>query len=460
MTQNGWQVLTRRQFGRMAVSLGAGVTLPGWSKSFAVQAPDGAPRVLVGGTNSLRAHAEARGLLYGVAVDPALLDVDGLASGETKDRYTLLVLTQADILVAENAMKWASLRPTADKFDFSLADRLVSFAGQTGKRVRGHNLCWHEALPPWFKDVANKDNARQMLEAHIRTVAGRYRGQIHSWDVVNEAVNPADDRLDGLRKSPWLELVGPDYVEFAFKIAAEADPQAKLVYNEFGIELDTPEQIEKRGQVLLLVRRLKARGIPIHAVGVQSHLPADGPQPGPGLVKFIQEIAKLGLDVYITEMDVNTRNVPGGPDEQDAAVSQVYTNYLGQVLAQPNVPLLLNWGITSAHTWLNETSAAQNQRKDGSAQRPLPFDDKLKPTSVFLALRAALDAAQPAQAPAPVPASAAPRPASDQPTIPPGPPLVVPTPDVAPKPTPQRLYEPFPVQGSPIPQPSPSGAGY
>jgi len=454
MTQNRRRVLTRRQFGRMAMSLGATSTLPGWLRPFTGQAQDAAPGVLVGGANSLRAHAEARGLLYGVAVDPALLDVEGLATGETKDRITLLVLTQADILVAENAMKWSSLRPTADKFDFSLADRLMTFAGQAGKRVRGHNLCWHEALPTWFKDVANKDNARQMLEAHIRTVAGRYRGQIHSWDVVNEAVNPADNRPDGLRNSPWLELIGSDYVELAFKVAAEADPQAKLVYNEFGIELDTPEQVDKRGQVLLFVRRLKARAVPIHAVGVQSHLQADGPQSGPGLVKFIQEIAKLGLDVYITEMDVNTRNVPGGPDEQDAAVSKVYTSYLGQVLVQPNVPVLLNWGIASATSWLNQTNDPQNQRQDGSPQRPLPFDDKLKPTPVFLALRAALDAAQAAQAPA-----VAPPPAAAQPAIPPGPPLVVPTPNVAPPSAPERLYEPFPVKGSPIPQPSPSGAG-
>ena len=253
-------------------------------------------------------------------------------------------------MVAENAMKWAALRPTADKFDFTLADRMMQFAGQTAKRVRGHNLCWHEALPAWFKDVANKDNARQMLAAHIRTVAGRYSGQIHSWDVVNEAVNPDDNRADGLRKSPWLDLVGPDYIEFAFKTAAEADPQAKLIYNDFGIELDTPEQSEKRAQVLLLVRRLKARGVPIHGVGVQSHLRADGPQPGQGLVNFIREIAKLGLDVYITEMDVNTHDLSGDPDQQDAAVALVYSNYLGLVLTEPNLPVLVNWGITGAHS--------------------------------------------------------------------------------------------------------------
>lgn len=453
MTQSGKGPLTRRQFGRFALSLGAASTLSGWMRASAIQTPEPAlaPRVLVGGANSLRAHAEARGLLYGVAVDPALLDVEGMAAGETRDRYTLLVATQADILVAENAMKWAGLRPTADKFDFSLADRMMLFAGQTGKRVRGHNLCWHEGLPPWFKDSATKDNARQMLVAHIRTVAGRYRGQIHSWDVVNEAVEPADDRLDGLRKSPWLELVGPDYIELAFNTAAEADPQAKLTYNEFGIELDIPEQTEKRTQVLLLLRRLKARGVRIDAVGVQSHLQADGPQPGAGLVKFIEEVAKLGLEVFITEMDVNTRNVAGGPDQQDAAVALVYTNYLGLVLAQPTVRVLLTWGFTNAHSWLNNGMDPSNQRRDGSPQRPLPFDDKLKPTPVFLALRAALDKAQPAPSPAAarteVPPSAAPSPAAPP----------TPTPNTPPPAAPVRLYEPFSVKGSPPAQPSSSG---
>jgi len=117
---------------------------------------------------------------------------------------------------------------------------------------------------------------------------------MHSWDVVNEAVEPADARPDGLRKSPWLDLIGPEYIELAFQTAAKADPQAKLTYNDYGIELDTQEHIVKRGQVLLLLRRLKARGVPLHAVGVQSHLQADGPQPGAGLLAFIREAASWG----------------------------------------------------------------------------------------------------------------------------------------------------------------------
>ncbi|MGA2671918.1 MAG: endo-1,4-beta-xylanase [Terracidiphilus sp.] len=392
MTETGNSHLTRRQFGRGVLALGAVAGLPRW-----LQASKPAPpaHLSITGADSLRAHAAARGLLYGAAVIPALLDVDGIAAGRATDGYTQLVAGQAGIVVAENAMKWKELRPAADTFDFSQADRLVRFAGIAGQRVRGHNLCWHEGLPDWFKTTATKDNARRLLTQHIEIVVGRYRGQIHSWDVVNEAVEPAEGRPDALRKTPWLELIGPDYLELAFQAAAAADPQAKLTYNDYGIELDTPEQEVKRGQVLLLLRRFKARGVPIHAVGVQSHLEADGPQPGAGLQEFIREAAKLDLEVYVTEMDVNTHRLAGGPELQDAAVAAVYRSYLDMVLAEPNVPVVLTWGITSAHSWINETDQPWARRKDGARQRPLPFDDDLKPTPAFLALRAALDDARP-----------------------------------------------------------------
>ena len=415
---------TRRQLGRFALTAGAAAVMPNWARAAQI---DGSARQGESGPDSLRAHATARGLLYGAAVNPALLDVDGVAAGNTADGYTQLVQRQANILVAENAMKWAALRPTAQSFDFALADRLMRFAELTGDRVRGHNLCWHEALPAWFAATANKDNARKLLVEHIQTVAGRYRGQVHSWDVVNEAVNPTDGRADGLRNSPWLELVGPDYIEVAFQTAASADPAAKLTYNEYGIELDTPEQIQKRGQLMVLFRRLKARGIPIQAVGVQSHLQADGPQPGGGLVEFVRQAGKMGLEVFVTEMDVNTRGVEGGPEAQDAAVAQVYRNYLGMMLAEPNVSVALTWGITSAHSWLNESKQPWAKRPDGARQRPLPFDDDMKPTPAFAAIREAIDTSRSPAA----------------------------TPGATPAVDPNTLYKPFPVEGSPGSEPVP-----
>ena len=346
------------------------------------------------GPDSLRAHARQRGLLFGAAVIPASLDIEGMASGYTADPYTQLVASQCDVLVAENAMKWGQLRPSPTTFDFTQADRMMRFAALAGQRVRGHNLCWHESLPKWFQSTAKRANARQLLTEHIQTVAGRYRGHIHSWDVVNEAVEPKDGRPDGLRISPWLELIGPEYIEIAFQAAASADPGAKLAYNEYDIELDTPEQTSKRAQVLMLMRRLKARNVPIHAFGIQSHLNANGPQPGASLQSFIRELKKLNIEVYLTELDVNTHSLEGGPEVQDYAVAQVYRNYLGLVLTEPNVTMALTWGITDAHTWLNESKEEWVVRKDGARQRPLPFDDSMQPTPAFVAIRTAIDAAR------------------------------------------------------------------
>jgi endo-1,4-beta-xylanase len=283
------------------------------------------------------------------------------------------------------------LRPAPDVFDFTQADKLMRFAALAGQKVRGHNLCWHEGNPAWLKTTATKENARALLVEHIQKVAGHFSGKIHSWDVVNEAINPKDGLADGLRKTIWYDLIGPDYLEVAYRTAAAADPTAKLTYNDYDIELDTPEQVTKREQVMALVRRFKAKGVPIHAVGIQSHLKADGPQPGAGLVAFIREAGKMGLEVYITEMDVNTRKIAGGAAEQDAAVAKVYRDYSALVLAEPNVRCLLTWGITSAHTWLNQSKQPWAQRADGARQRPLPFDDDLKPTPAFFALRDSMD---------------------------------------------------------------------
>jgi endo-1,4-beta-xylanase len=386
------------------VGLGSAMPALGFSPRFREKKKSSAqPVVSVSGVNSLRSHAAGVGLQVGCAVVPDLLDIAlGMTGGVpnvSQDAYTRTVIEQASILVAENAMKWSSLRPAVDAYNFDPADKIFHFAAQVGQQVRGHNLCWHEQLPSWFASTATKDNARALLTQHIQTVAGRYSGKVHSWDVVNEAVHVPDGRPDGLRKSPWLDLIGPEYVELAFITAAKADPQAKLTYNDFDIELDTEEQSAKRAQVLMLVRRLHARDVPIHAVGIQSHLQALGPRPGAGIVSFIRSVAEIGLEVYITEMDVNSHALPGGPELQDAAVADVYTRYLDLVLREPNVKAVLTWGITDAHTWLNQSKQPWALRPDGARQRPLPFDEQYRPTPAFFAMRNAIDRARQAAVP-------------------------------------------------------------
>lgn len=392
--------MNRRDFAtRSAVwILGAGCASEAWplfrkkKKQVVMPVQQAAPSVA--GAASLRAHGVLASIPVGCAVVPEILDIEGARAGKSADLYTQTVLDQAGILVAENAMKWSALRPSPAGYDFAASDRLFEFAGIGKQLVRGHNLCWHEQLPGWFASVATPENAASLLTQHIQTVAGRYAGRVQSWDVVNEAVHPPDGRPDGLRNSPWLRLLGPGYIEMAFQAAAQADPHAVLTYNDYDIELDTPEQEVKRGQVLLLLRRLHARGIPVGAVGIQSHLQATGPLPGPGLVRFIREVASMGLEAYITEMDVNTHALPGDAAAQDEAVARVYDHYLRLVLPEPNVKACLTWGITDAHTWLNQTHKPWAERPDGTAQRPLPFDDQYRPVKAFYAMRDAIDAAR------------------------------------------------------------------
>ncbi|MGA9072002.1 MAG: endo-1,4-beta-xylanase [Terracidiphilus sp.] len=376
---------TRREFQMGALAAGVLAALPSWARAGEAKSTSGA--------ESLRAHAAARGLLYGIAVNPALLDVEGVANGRSGDGYTRLIREQANIMVAENAMKWEALRPSASVFDFTLADRLMRFAGLTGQLVRGHNLCWHADNPEWLKTEATKDNARLLLTQHIEAVAGRYRGRLHSWDVVNEAILGKDGRPDHLRKSLWVELIGPEYIDLAFQTAARVDPQAKLTYNDYDIELDTPEHKEKREHVLQLLRGMKARGVPIHALGVQSHIGTDPDQKYTGLVELIRACAQMGLEVYLTEMDLNTAKIPGGNDAQDAAVAQTCRNYLGAVLAEPNVKAALTWGIDYSMSWLNKAKFDWATRPDGALLRCLPFDDDHQPLPAFFAIREAFDRA-------------------------------------------------------------------
>jgi len=331
------------------------------------------------GAASLKAHAADKGLLTGFAVVPALLRTD--------HAYASVVREQASILVAENAMKWDALRPTATAFRFDESDALLHFAEQNGIQLRGHNLLWHRQLPRWFAATATPANARQLLEDHIATVAGRYAGRMHSWDVVNEAIQVSDGRPDGLRDSPWLRLIGEDYVEVAFLAARRADPHALLAYNDYGIESESAADEAKRQAILLMLRRMRNRRVPIDAVGIQSHLAAGGPRYGASLMRFIASLRELGLQVFLTEMDVNDRALAPAIAARDTQVAATYAEYLNLVFADPAVTAVLFWGVSDRDTWLNQEDA----RSDHEPERPLLFDPNFKPKQSFFAVRDAFD---------------------------------------------------------------------
>lgn len=339
----------------------------------------------VRGRHSLKEHARKRGLLTGAAVV-----VKALQSDPALQR---LIAEQYEILVPENELKWVALRPSQDRFDFTSSDALFAFAETRHLQVRGHTLVWHNSVPDWLKNASSKLDVRQLFVEHIRTVVGRYRGRVHSWDVVNEAISPEDAQPGNLRKSFWSESIGPDYIDLAFRTAREADPHVRLGYNDYSVEYDSPDQAVRRDSILALVRGLRERKVPIDAVGIQAHIRAGATSPiGKGLASYIESLRQMGLEVFVTEMDVNEDDLPfDDVAQRDAAVARTYREFLDVALANPAVKAVLTWGISDRRTWLNESQSHQRKHPNRQ-QRALPFDRDYRPKDAFFAIRDSFDA--------------------------------------------------------------------
>src|SRR6202789_1990306 len=339
-------MMTRRDWMKKVAGVTAFAGVPGWLRGEGLGGT-AVDNLAITGAGSLKAHAASRGLLTGCAVNAGLFRDD--------EGFRKLLAEQCSIVVPENCLKWNILRRTAETYNFTDADSLVEFAEAHGMKVRGHNFVWHEAIPGWFAGTVNKDNAEKFLVDHIRTVGGRYKGKIHSWDVVNEAILIKDGRPDGLRSSsPWFELLGPGYIDLAFRTAREADSKALLTYNEYDIEHDNEDE-KKRAATLALLRRMKAENVPLDALGVQSHIKAtreDGF--GKGLKELREGAKALGLQVFVTELDVNDDAVETDDvNERDKIVAGAYSDYLTKALEGTELKAVLTWGATDKNSWLN-----------------------------------------------------------------------------------------------------------
>lgn len=341
------------------------------------------PNAAAPGIEQLKDLAERKGLLYGTATE------HGKLSGDPA--FAALVAQQCDLLVPEGELKWNTLRPTPDTFNFAPSDELYAFTQQHRMKYRGHTLVWHEALPKWFAGYATQSNAESLLTTHISKVVGHYAGKMQSWDVINEALLPEDRRSDGLRNSPWLALLGPGYIETALRAAAQADPSAMLVWNETWIEEDTSLVESKRQSFLQHLGGLKKRNVPIHGIGIQSHLMGDQNNiGGANFQRFLHEISEMNLKILITEMDIRDFKLPADSRERDRIVSEKYAQYLSSVLQHKSVIAVLTWGLSDRYTWIAKT----NPRSDGAAVRPLPFDENLSPKPAFYAIAKAFEETQ------------------------------------------------------------------
>jgi endo-1,4-beta-xylanase len=237
---------------------------------------------------------------------------------------------------------------------------------------------------------ATSNNVLDLLKTHISTVVTHYNGRMHSWDVVNEAVNVKDGRSDGLRNTPWLALAGPGYLDVAFRTARAYDHTALLTYNDYDLEQDSPEHEAKRKAVLSLLSGLRERNVPIDALGIQAHLKARAePSRWDGFDQFMNDVERLGLQIFITELDVDDTDLPGDVGERDRLVAALYADFLSQALRHKSVTALLTWGLTDRDSWLNSF----RPRKDKLPPRPLPLDADLQPKPAFTAILSAINAA-------------------------------------------------------------------
>lgn len=330
---------------------------------------------------TLKELAARKGLLYGACAKFSELSTD--AEMATQFAH------ECAILVPENELKLGELRRSSDRYDFDAADWLADFTDTHDMLFRGHTLVWNQSIPPWLRDSATRQNAEQIMTDHIKTVMGRYAGRMHSWDVVNEAVQLGEP--NNLKRSIWRDLIGPDYIELAFRTAAEADPNTLLVFNENRFEYESRHADARRMAMLDLLSDLKAKGAPIHALGIQGHLwgHLNGDINYTRLREFLANASDLNLKILITELDVVDEELPGDVNERDRTVAAAYEEYLSVVLDEPAVIAVMTWGLSDRYTWISKFFP----RADNLPVRSLPLDINLNRKPAWNAIARAFEQA-------------------------------------------------------------------
>lgn len=309
-----------------------------------------------------------------------------------------LTARQFNSITPENILKWEEVHPEPNRYNFDAADRYVAFGEKHKMHVIGHTLVWWHQTPDWvFQDAAGKPLGREALlermKEHIFTVVGRYRGRIHGWDVVNEAI-----MADGSwRKSKWFEILGEDHITKAFEFAREADPDAGLYYNDFDLEIPAKNQ-----GVIRLVKNLQAKGIRMDGVGTQCHWFMDRPSLDE-IEKHILDLAGLGVKVMITELDIGvlpfysleSKIVPLSsfdsemqkkynpyPNNVSPVVEQQLTERYAAVFAlfhkhRDKIGRVTFWGVHDGQSWRNYWPIT------GRSDFPLLFDRRCQPKPAF-----------------------------------------------------------------------------
>ncbi|GAA1391037.1 endo-1,4-beta-xylanase [Catellatospora chokoriensis] len=305
---------------------------------------------------TLGASAAERGRYFGAAIAAYKL---------SDSTYVGILNREFNSVTAENEMKWDATEPSQNNFSYTNADRIVSHAQSRGMAIRGHALVWHSQQPGWAQNMSGSA-LRSAMVNHITQVATKYRGRIHSWDVVNEAFA---DGSGGGRRDSNLQRTGNDWIEVAFRTARSADPNAKLCYNDY----NTDGINAKSTGIYNMVQDFKSRGVPIDCVGFQSHLSNSVPS---DYQANLQRFANLGVDVQITELDISGSNQ-----------ANVYSTVTRACLAVSRCNGITVWGIRDSDSWR-------------TGQNPLLFDSSGNKKAAYTSTLNALNSTTPSS-PAP-----------------------------------------------------------
>jgi endo-1,4-beta-xylanase len=289
--------------------------------------------------------------------------------------YRNLVKEQFNSITAENVMKFKALHPSEHKFSFENADEVVAFAQEHNMRVHGHTLLWALNNPAWVMSFQGDKTAwKNLLKAHIQTIVKHFKGNVHSWDVVNEAFTDGG----GLKKSVWLQNIGPEYIELAFRYAHEADPDALLFYNDYGQEYVG----KKMYAILNMVKDFKKRGVPIHGLGMQMHIPVrllDAK-----IQQSMKVAASSGLLIHLSELEISVKHQMPKPFQMNDQLSrQQSEKYKTVFRAYNSIPKNQQFGIT---TWNVGDADSYRNSKGRNHDHPMMFDTQYRPKPAFKAV--------------------------------------------------------------------------
>jgi endo-1,4-beta-xylanase len=329
---------------------------------------------------SLRQAADQSGVLIGTAIRPSQL---------SERSYASTLAREYNMVEAEDAMKWRTLRPDAATYDFRLGDEIVRFAQAHQMKVRGHCLAWGRDNPDWLtQGHFTSHQLQRFLRDHIERVMKHYAGEVFAWDVLNEAL----DENGNVRDSIWynqpgigLSGKGTAYIEQVFRWAHKADPAPLLFYNEAEGEGSN----QKSEAIYAMIKDFKRRGVPIDGVGLQMHIPALDADI-PAIAQNISRLTALGVQVHITELDVSlTLDANGEPQADDLdRQARVYGGIVRACLASPGCTAIETWGFTDKYSWIGSHSR-------GTRGGALPFDRAYQPKPAYRAIREELSTGRP-----------------------------------------------------------------